>query len=224
MLERMDEFFAARLDGYDAHMLHDIEGLQDAYAEVARLVPENARALLDLGCGTGLELEEIFKLYPDIGVTGIDLTQAMLDKLRVYRYIRKQRISETFHEHRTEYYDETAEALIIKHFKANSENETYRERISETYRERFTDTSNDTVVTVLKHELDAKNAQLEVKDKQIEELNARLADVTAALISAQDTARAAQALHAGTIQAQLGDGRRGGGLWARFWRRGDGQE
>jgi SAM-dependent methyltransferase len=82
MLERMDEFFAARLDGYDAHMLHDIEGLRDAYAEVARLVPENAGTLLDLGCGTGLDLEEIFKLHPDISVTGIDLTQAMLDKLR----------------------------------------------------------------------------------------------------------------------------------------------
>jgi len=37
--------------------------------------------LLDLGCGTGLELEEVFKHYPDVQVTGIDLTQAMLDKL-----------------------------------------------------------------------------------------------------------------------------------------------
>jgi SAM-dependent methyltransferase len=36
---------------------------------------------LDLGCGTGLELEEIFKINPDINVTGIDLTQAMLDML-----------------------------------------------------------------------------------------------------------------------------------------------
>jgi hypothetical protein len=57
--------------------------------------------------------------------------------------------------------------------------------------------------------------QLSAKDKQIDDLNARLAEVTAALVGAQDAARAAQALHAGTIQAQLGDGR--GGFWARLF-------
>ncbi|WP_341465421.1 class I SAM-dependent methyltransferase [Acetanaerobacterium elongatum] len=49
---------------------------------MARLIPKSCKALLDLGCGTGLELDEIFKLLPDIQVTGIDLTQAMLDKLK----------------------------------------------------------------------------------------------------------------------------------------------
>lgn len=42
-----------------------------------------------------------------------------------------------------------------------------------------------------------------MKDKQIEELNARLAESSAALVAAQQTAQAAQALHAGTIQQQL---------------------
>ena len=32
MLERMDAFFAARLDGYDEHMRRDIEGASDFYA------------------------------------------------------------------------------------------------------------------------------------------------------------------------------------------------
>ena len=45
-----------------------------------------------------------------------------------------------------------------------------------------------------------------VKDKQIEELNARLAEVSSALVVAQQTAQAAQALHAGTIRQQLTDG------------------
>ena len=44
------------------------------------------------------------------------------------------------------------------------------------------------------------------KDKQIEELNARLAEVSSALVAAQQTAQAAQALHAGTIQQQLTSG------------------
>ena len=46
----------------------------------------------------------------------------------------------------------------------------------------------------------------QVKDVQIRELNARLAECSTALLAAQETARAAQALHAGTIQQQLSDG------------------
>lgn len=80
-IEEMSAFFTARVDGYDAHMLTNIEGLPEAYARVAALVPDGARALLDLGCGTGLELAPIFARQPDIAVTGIDLTRAMLDAL-----------------------------------------------------------------------------------------------------------------------------------------------
>ena len=81
-IERMEDFFTTRVDGYDEHMLNNVEGCKEGYIEVARLLPTNANALLDLGCGTGLELDEIFKLFPDIKVTGIDLTQAMLNKLK----------------------------------------------------------------------------------------------------------------------------------------------
>lgn len=38
--------------------------------------------LLDLGCGTGLELEEYFPLNPSAAVTGIDLSQGMLSALK----------------------------------------------------------------------------------------------------------------------------------------------
>ena len=47
--------------------------------------------------------------------------------------------------------------------------------------------------------MEQKNQQLEVKDEQIRELNARLAESNAALVAAQQTAQAAQALHAGTV-------------------------
>lgn len=80
-MEKMDEFFTARVDGYDEHMLNEVDGCREAYGEMSRLVPENTKNLLDLGSGTGLELEAIFKRFPDISVTGIDLTKAMLDKL-----------------------------------------------------------------------------------------------------------------------------------------------
>ena len=38
--------------------------------------------VLDLGCGTGLELDEIFRYFPDLAVTGIDLTREMLQQLK----------------------------------------------------------------------------------------------------------------------------------------------
>ena len=82
-LEKMDDFFAARIDGYDEHMKRDIEGASGFYAYTASLLPaaEGSR-VLDLGCGTGLELEEYFLLNPDAAVTGIDLSQAMLNALK----------------------------------------------------------------------------------------------------------------------------------------------
>lgn len=82
-IEKMSDFFTARVDGYDEHMINNVEGCKDGYAKMAELLPQGVDQLLDLGCGTGLELDEIFKKYPSINVTGIDLTQAMLDKLKL---------------------------------------------------------------------------------------------------------------------------------------------
>ena len=81
-LEAMSDFFTARVDGYDAHMLDQVEGCREGYPLMASFVPKGTRRLLDLGCGTGLELHEIFKLLPDVTVTGVDMTEAMLDALR----------------------------------------------------------------------------------------------------------------------------------------------
>ncbi len=82
-LEKMDDFFASRIDGYDEHMRRNIEGASGFYAYTASLLPsaEGSR-VLDLGCGTGLELEEYFALNPCAAVTGIDLSEAMLHALK----------------------------------------------------------------------------------------------------------------------------------------------
>ena len=66
------------------------------------------------------------------------------------------------------------------------------------------------MVAVLQATIDTLQGQLEVKDRQIEALTARLAEVSAALLAAPQTApAAAQALHAGTIQQQLLTGEAG---------------
>ncbi len=82
MLERMDVFFENRLAGYDEHMLTDIAGAKEFYGFTALQLPMEAESeVLDLGCGTGLELEEYFKLDSEAHVTGIDLSEAMLSAL-----------------------------------------------------------------------------------------------------------------------------------------------
>ena len=83
-----------------------------------------------------------------------------------------------------------------------------RNQVSQSAKPSFAtcETSETALISMLQKELDRKNEQLSVKDKQIEELNARLAEVTSALVVAQQTAQAAQALHAGTIRQQLTDG------------------
>ena len=79
----MDAFFEARLSDYDAHMLEAIEGAQEFYPYTASLLPASpASKLLDLGCGTGLELEAYLTINPDADVTGIDLSSGMLSALR----------------------------------------------------------------------------------------------------------------------------------------------
>ena len=82
MLERMSDFFENRLDGYDEHMLTNIESAREFYPFTAECLPKaNGCRVLDLGCGTGLELEYYFAQNPTARVTGIDLSQGMLDAL-----------------------------------------------------------------------------------------------------------------------------------------------
>ena len=82
-LEKMDDFFAARIDGYDEHMKSNIEGASGFYTFTAELLPQETKSrILDLGCGTGLELEAYFAMNPSAEVTGIDLSEAMLDALK----------------------------------------------------------------------------------------------------------------------------------------------
>ena len=83
MLEKMSDFFEARLDGYDEHMMTNIESANEFYPFTAKQLPtaENCH-VLDLGCGTGLELQEYYTQNPLAKVTGIDLSQGMLTELK----------------------------------------------------------------------------------------------------------------------------------------------
>lgn len=83
MLEKMGAFFDSRLEGYEAHMLANIQSAEEFYPFTAACLPSQPGAcVLDLGCGTGLELDWYFKRNPMACVTGIDLAEGMLGFLR----------------------------------------------------------------------------------------------------------------------------------------------
>jgi DNA-binding MurR/RpiR family transcriptional regulator len=90
--------------------------------------------------------------------------QLGVSKQSVYRFIKKNRISEAHHEahHRSGvmYYDDTVESLLLQHF---SKTDRISEAHHEAHQNRITDTVSDTLLK-----------QLEIKDKQIEELSRAL--------------------------------------------------
>lgn len=82
-LEKMAAFFEARLDGYEGHMLRNIDAAEDFYPFTADQLPrEPNAAILDLGCGTGLELRWYYPKNRSAQITGIDLSAGMLAALR----------------------------------------------------------------------------------------------------------------------------------------------
>ena len=83
MLEKMGNFFDDRLNGYEEHQLTCIESAQEFYPFTAECLSKKAEAkILDLGCGTGLELEYYLRINPSAEVTGIDLAPGMLGALK----------------------------------------------------------------------------------------------------------------------------------------------
>jgi len=112
------------------------------------------------------------------------------------------------------YYDEAAEEVIISYFDNTSKEDDTHQTTSNGQNEAdqntfdaqndkdqttTSKTSIDIVISMLKDELSVKN-------EQIRELNARLAESNAALVAAQQMAQAEQMLHAGTMQKQLKEG------------------
>ena len=83
-LEEMAGFFQRRIGSYEERM----QTWREAYARIPGWIDRDTKRMLDLGCGTGLELESIFSKYPHIQVTGIDLCSTMLERLR-HKYREK---------------------------------------------------------------------------------------------------------------------------------------
>lgn len=72
------DFLTPCIGDYEAHMAP----WQAALSVDGRAASRGIESLLDIGCGSGLELDAIFQRFQTLAVTGIDLSPAMLAKLR----------------------------------------------------------------------------------------------------------------------------------------------
>ncbi|MFZ5354528.1 MAG: GNAT family N-acetyltransferase [Bacillota bacterium] len=81
--EEMGSFFDKRAEGYEEHMKKAIT-FDRFYSLIDRGIAATSAevCILDIGCGTGLELEYIFKKVPNAKVTCIDLSEEMLRLLK----------------------------------------------------------------------------------------------------------------------------------------------
>lgn len=119
-----------------------------------------------------------------------------LDKQAVYRFVKKAGIegatSRDVHQKQKNrlplLYNDVAESLILSHFNEKATSSDLHQRY---INDAAFDVAFNAVIDTLKSELEAKNRQIE--------------SLTAALNLAQQTAAAAQALHAGTMKHLTGD-------------------
>jgi tRNA (cmo5U34)-methyltransferase len=82
VLEEMSSFFNIRSKVYEERHLAGIDGGIESKNIIASFLPDHTKRIIDLGIGTGLELEEIFNRFPDVEVIGLDIADNMLQLLK----------------------------------------------------------------------------------------------------------------------------------------------
>lgn len=135
-VEEMSGFFDARADGYDSHMLKSVADIE-CYERVAEPIPLNSNEIdiLDLGCGTGIELEYLFERVPKAKVTCIDMSEKMLELLKVKYSSKAQQIhticgSYIGWEYPQESFDYVVSSFTLHHFLEDVKTGIYRNIVS----------------------------------------------------------------------------------------------
>ena len=76
--QKQRTFFNEKIDSYDdVHSTY-----METKKTLADSLDKDAKIILDLGAGTGLELIHLFELFPSAEVTVIDITENMLEVLK----------------------------------------------------------------------------------------------------------------------------------------------
>jgi tRNA (cmo5U34)-methyltransferase len=127
-LEPMGTFFDNRADGYNS-IITEVY----AYEKFGNCFPKTDEKIeiLDIGCGTGVELEYIWKQAPNAHITCLDLSRGMLDLLQKIHPDDQERISiveASYHdwEYPSEAFDIVTSHATMHHFYPEEKIEVYR--------------------------------------------------------------------------------------------------
>ncbi|WP_346961834.1 class I SAM-dependent methyltransferase [Clostridium sp.] len=132
-IEEMGSFFNLRAERYEKHMEDAINSFEEYYKLVSSTLEytEEGIEILDLGCGTGLELEEIFRKAPNARITCMDLSEEMLkilkekykDKLNQIDIVIASYLEEDFG---IKKYDYVLEIMTMHHFLYDEKLDIYK--------------------------------------------------------------------------------------------------
>lgn len=120
----MKNFFNNKIDMYDSLHLQ----MMDTKTVIAESIKSNVQKILDLGVGTGLELIPLFERFPDIHVTGIDITENMLGELKKRDFKNKIDIicGDFFEVEFGSNYDAVISTSALHHFDKNGKLKLYK--------------------------------------------------------------------------------------------------
>ena len=132
-LEEMSAFFNTRSKTYDEVHTGHIGGGMESKRIPAQYLPEDCRTLLDLGIGTGLELEAVFSRFPEIQVTGVDYSEEMLALLQEKypdKPLELHQISYFDFPFGTRQFDAAMTVMTLHHYTHEVKTELYRKILS----------------------------------------------------------------------------------------------
>ncbi len=128
-LIEMETYFDLRKDIYDENQIQNMDGGNTCYIELVKCIPEGTKNILDIGCGTGLELQTIWDKLPETCITGVDFSQGMLSKLHEkYPNRNITTVCKDFFEfeYKKDCYDVVLSVMTMHHFEPNLKIKLYK--------------------------------------------------------------------------------------------------
>jgi len=131
--EQMADFFNKRAEIYDNHQKENIESFEQFYDSISSCVTKTKSKIrvLDIGYGTGLELEGILKRAPNAVITAVDVSAELLnrlvDRFKAHTY-QITPIQETYLNFRfnKKYYDYVIAVMTLHHLLHDAKRELYQ--------------------------------------------------------------------------------------------------
>ena len=122
--QKVRGFFNEEIDTYD-----DVHSeFMETKKVLGDSLDKDAKKVLDLGAGTGLELFHLFEIHPNVSVTVIDITENMLEKLKTRSFSNKVTTicGDFFEVDFGENYDAVISTSALHHFKYEEKEILYR--------------------------------------------------------------------------------------------------